>query len=389
MRETMSATILTIDLDRVVQNYNYFKTEVQKEATKKAERSAAGHAWYSSGEPAEVAAVLKADGYGLGAEQIGKALANAGCGIFFVAHGFEGVALRSALPDAVIYVFHGAMAGEEALFKEHGLIPVVNSEAQLKRYAEFAAQQDYNVLALHVDTGMNRLGLKRDEFQKLCAAPEILEGLDVRLILSHLACADVENDPKNQLQLAEFDELMQARPSQLKSVPLSLANSAGVLLGPSYHYDLSRVGIGLYGGNPFSDRGNPFSPVVKLETEILKITRLEAGETVSYGSTWQAERPSVIATIGVGYADGFIRAGGLNGVVVVGGKKAPIVGRVTMDLMMVDVTDLVPDGVSEGDMVELLGDKVTVEHLADRAGTIGYEILTALGSRYQRRYIGG
>ena len=369
----MSTTKLTINLNHLVQNYELFLRAVQ-----------------TSGEGAslcEIAAVVKADAYGLGVGPVAQALSRSGCKTYFVAHGFEGVALRAVVPDAKIYVFHGALPGEEELFKHNRLIPVLHSFEGLKRWGRFAASSSYGDCALQVDTGMNRLGFRAGEFRSLCDDPSLGEGINVHLILSHLACADEITNPKNEEQLDLFKKLMAARPDWLAGASLSLANSAGTLLGSEFHFDVCRVGIGIYGGNAFSDRQNPCKPVVSVETPVLQLADIKAGESVSYGATWVAPEPSRIATIGVGYADGYLRLAGEGGVVAIGEYKAPIIGRVTMDLIMIDVTDIPEGQIEVGTLVELLGEQITVDEVAACGQTIGYEVLTSLGRRYQRDYV--
>ncbi|GJM02397.1 MAG: alanine racemase [Rhodomicrobium sp.] len=372
----MAGAILTINLSRLVENWRFFN-----EACRASPDDAVGSPL------TEVAAVVKADAYGLGAIEVGKALWAAGCRRFFVAHGSEGAALRETLAEAEIFVFHGALLGEEESFKSARLIPVLNSEEAALRWAEFADKSGYRPAAIQVDTGMNRLGFSANEFNRFIQADAFLDQVDLKLIMSHLAVADDHGSPQNEQQRLLFERLVSQLPEGLKSVPCSLANSAGVLLGAGYHYDIARVGIGLYGGNPFTGVPNPMKAVVKLEAEILQRREIEAGEAVSYGGVWQAERRSQIATIGVGYADGYLRLGGEQGFVMIGGKAAPIVGRVTMDLIMIDVTDIEERLSRPGCFVELLNDELTVDDVAAWSGTIGYEVLTALGGRYERRYI--
>ncbi len=382
----MSATNLRINLGRIRENYQMFV-----DATKRGPSSSS-----------EVAAVVKADAYGLGVGPVAETLCKVGCETYFVAHGFEGQALRSFAPQAKIYVFHGALPSEEVLFQENRLVPVVHSFSTLERWRSFAKQSGYCDVALQVDTGMNRLGFQSQEFRLLCGDEHFLDGLDIHLIMSHLACGDEIENIKNKQQLDLFNELMTNRPPWLSDVPLSLANSAGTLLGSDYHFDLCRVGIGLYGGNPFSGQANPCSPVVTVETPILQISEIESGESVSYGGCWVARHPSRIATVGVGYADGYLRAtgykengykesgykeSGCEGAVAIDGQLAPIVGRVTMDLIMIDVTELPTDVVQVGSLVEMMGETVLIDQVADHAQTIGYEILTSLGHRYKRDYI--
>ncbi|GAA6210581.1 alanine racemase [Hyphomicrobiales bacterium 4NK60-0047b] len=376
----MSATNLRINLERITENYQMFVDAAKTGSTS-----------------SEIAAVVKADAYGLGVGPVAETLCKVGCETYFVAHGFEGQVLRSFAPKAKIYVFHGALPGEEAIFQENRLIPVVHSFSTLERWRSFAKQSGYCDVALQVDTGMNRLGFQSQEFKLLCREEHFLEGLDIHLIMSHLACGDEIENIKNKQQLDLFNELMNNRPSLLSDVPLSLANSAGTLLGSDYHFDVCRVGIGLYGGNPFTGQANPCSPVVTVETPILQISEIEAGESVSYGGCWVATRPSRIATVGVGYADGYLRAtgykengnkeSGCEGAVAIDGQLATIVGRVTMDLIMIDVTELPTDIVQVGSLVEMMGETVLIDQVADHAQTIGYEILTSLGHRYKRDYI--
>lgn len=369
----MSATKLRIDLNHLVQNYQLFVEAV--------------HVDGEGGAPSEIAAVVKADAYGLGVGPVAKALAAAGCTTFFVAHGFEGYALRAHLPDVKIYVFHGCLEGEEERFKLNCLIPVLHSLEGVKRWVKFALSSSYRDCALQVDTGMNRLGFRANEFRKLCDDPALSEGINVQLIMSHLACADEQTHIKNEEQLELFTELMKERPDWLVDASLSLANSAGTLLGGAYQFDVCRVGIGLYGGNPFRDQANSCRPVVSVETPILQLSEINKGESVSYGATWTALKPSRIATIGVGYADGYLRLAGEGGVVAIGAHRAPIIGRVTMDLIMVDVTDIPEDHIRVGTLVELMGQQISVDEIAEHGETISYEVLTSLGHRYQRDYI--
>lgn len=368
----MAGATLKIDLGRVIWNWRYFVRACEK-----------------SGRPCNVGAVVKADAYGLGAAPVARALYGAGCSQFFVAHGFEGALLRDEVGDAPIFVFHGALAGEEELFLTHKLTPVLNNLEALQCWTDFARKTGYSSAALQVDTGMKRLGFSGDEFRRICMEGELTEELDLRLIMSHLACAD---DPTHDMNLAQtrlFDELMALRSGSLAEVPLSLANSGGCLLGADFQYDICRVGIGLYGGNPFQGTSNPLRDVVCLEAEILQINDVAVGESVSYGADWCATKPSRIATLGVGYADGYLRSFGERGFVTIGHYEAPVVGRVTMDLMMVDVSDIPAGEIQPGDMVALIDGQQRIDEVASRAQTISYEVLTCLGRRYERTYIGG
>lgn len=365
----MVAARMTVDLNRLIKNWQLFDDRVF--------RGSEGRGL--------TGAVLKADAYGLGAEVVGQALYKEGCRQFFVAHGTEGVLLRKTLdyPDAVITVFHGCRPGEEELFRHHRLIPVLNSIDDIKRYADLAALEGASPAVLHVDTGMNRLGLAGQDFKTLMSSPELATGLDICMIMTHLVAGDVPADRMNLTQKNEFDTLMAARPDWLRGARLSMANSAGVLNGGDYIYDIARVGIGLYGGNPFTDLANPLNPVVRLEAEILQVREIEVGETVSYNGIWRAASKSRTATIGLGYADGVMRSASPGAEVMIKGQRAPVVGRVTMDLTMIDISAFENDVVKAGDMVELCGDHLPVDDLAAASQTIGYEVLTSFGRMFE------
>ncbi len=315
------------------------------------------------------AAVVKGDGYGCGAVPVGRALAVAGARTFFVAVPSEGEILRAALgggPD--IFVLGGYGEAEDKLYRSANLRPVLNSAAQARAW--FSGSN--GPCAIQLDTGMNRLGMEADEFASLGALPG-----SVQLIMSHMGCADDPSAAVNAAQLAEFRRMTEGL-----AVPLSLSATAGLLLGKDYHFDMTRMGIGLYGGWPFADA----QQVVRVEAPIIQIRDLAAGETVGYGSTWTAERPSRIATISAGYADGLIRYLSHGATAYIADRPVPFAGRVSMDLITLDVTDC---RCAPGDMVELIGPNQSIDDLAKAAGTIGHEILTSLGSRYRRRYIGG
>jgi alanine racemase len=303
---------------------------------------------------------------------VAPALARAGCRRFFVAHLFEGLALRGLLPEAEIYVLHGAPAGTEAACAAAGIRPVLSTPAQVAGWRDGPA-------ALHADTGINRLGLSSGEIERL-AADGTLARLDLRLLMSHLACADSPGHPMNRQQRDRFAALR----ALLPAVPASLANSSGIFLGPDYCLDLVRAGAALFGVNPIPGAANPMRQVVTLRARILQVREIDAGESVGYGAAFSASRPMRIAVVPVGYADGYLRSLGGRAHAWVGGRSVPVVGRVSMDMITLDVSSL-PDA-RVGDEVELLGEQVTVDTLAAAAGTIGYEILTALGPRYHRRF---
>ena len=363
-----TGTILTIDLDAVVANYRLLST------------TAAG---------AECAGVVKADGYGLGVVPVVRALAAAGCKIFFVAHLGEALAIRAAAPRATIAVLNGAAPGAEAEFAEHGLLPVLNS---LEAVAAWTAQgstagKDGTRLPaiLHIDTGMSRLGLSDTELDRVADDPTLLDGIDIKWLMSHLAVAEEPDHPLNAEQRARFE----AARARLPAAPASLANSSGIFLGADYHYDLVRPGAALYGINPRPGAANAMKHVARLEAPILQVRSIDSPRTVGYGATHRVTGVSKIATIPVGYADGYLRSLSSRGHAFLGEHKVPLVGRVSMDLITLDVTD-VPDAMAHpGAMVELISERYPVDAIGADAGTIGYEILTSLGARYARRYVGG
>lgn len=337
--------------------------------------------------PAACAAVVKADAYGLGIAAAAPALWAAGARIFFVAVFEEGRALRALLPDATIYVLGGLLPGLGPDFAGLDLRPVLGSLPEIAEWAGFCGESGADrPAALHVDTGMNRLGVSVDAALALAADGAGL-GFTPSLVMTHLACADAPDHPLTAIQKARFAQVAAAFPG----VMASLANSAGTLTDPSFHFDLVRPGIAMYGGTPVAG-GAPLRSVVRLEVPIIQVREADAGETVGYGAAQCLTRPSRIAILSLGYADGFLRAFGASdgspgADAMVRGRRCPLVGRVSMDLTAVDVTD-VPDA-GRGDSAVLLGDGIGVDELAAHGRTIGYEVLTSLGSRYQRIYMGG
>lgn len=333
---------------------------------------------------AETGAVVKADAYGIGAAAAMQTLLAAGCRTFFVATVTEGIALRSIDETAAIYILNGLPPGGADLLAAHSLRPILNSPAEIEEWVSAG------VISLppgiQFDTGMNRLGLGPTETTALAGDRALVEKLGASLIMSHLACADDPDEMKNAEQLARFREVCASFPG----IPASLANSAGIMLGEAYQFDVTRPGIALYGGRATLNRP-ALRPVVTAETLVLQVHEAEAGETVGYGAQQTLRRRSRLATLGVGYADGYLRAAGSSddregAMVFVRGKPAPLVGRVSMDLMVADVTDI--EGVERGDWAELFGPNIMLDAVADRAGTIGYELLTDLGRRYARTYTG-
>jgi alanine racemase len=338
--------------------------------------------------PAETAAVVKANAYGLGAAEVFPALEQEGCRTAFVATLAEAQAIR-ALSNVVIYVLDGLLAGTAPLFEEAEVRPVLSSAEQAAEWATHCETRGKMLpAAIHVDTGMSRLGLPEEQVRRLAQTPELLSAFNLSLIVSHLACGDEPSHAKNGDQLARFTALTSLFPG----VPRSLSNSAGILLGPRFHFDLVRPGIALYGGRPQSKGVNPMEPVLWLFVRIAEVAWAEPGQTVGYNATQTLKRRTRIATATAGYADGFFRAlsssdarGGPSA--FAGALRLPLLGRVSMDLITFDATDAQDEAVQRGGFVELLGERQTVDDLAGFAGTIGYEVLTSLGHRYHRVYV--
>ena len=328
------------------------------------------------------AAVVKADGYGLGAVPIARRLTSAGCKTFFVAHFGEALALRQALgPAPVIAVLNGLSESLAEAYGAHGLTPVLGSLAEITLWQQAARRSGRPLPAmLHVDTGMCRLGLDDAELDRLVAEPARLDGIRLVLLMTHLVSAETPAAPINAVQLARFE----AACARLPETPRSIANSSGLFLSPEFHAVLARPGAALYGINPQPGEPNPMRPVLRLTAPVLQLRTVAAGETVGYNGIWTAPRPSRIATLPVGYADGYHRALSNCGLASFDGRPVPLVGRVSMDLTTWDVTD--HPAIERGSWLELIGPAVPPDEVAARAGTNGYEILTSLGRRYDRHY---
>jgi alanine racemase len=332
--------------------------------------------------PGATAAVLKADAYGLGAAQVAPKLRAAGVENFFVAHLAEAVAIRRLIPRTLLAVLNGLRAGEAAEFSGEAITPVLGSLEEITLWRAEAARLGEQLPAiLHIDTGMARLGLSAADLAALREDATLLDGLRVDYVMTHLVSADTPADPVNARQAATFAEVVR----QFPQVATSFANSSGMFLGPDFHSDLARPGAALYGINPQPGRANPMRDVVRLSAPILQIRDLMPGDTVGYSGCWTARRPSRIAVLGVGYADGYHRILSNQATARFDATPVPLVGRVSMDLTTFDVTD-VP--AKTGDLLELIGPGHGADALAVEAGTNGYEILTSLGRRYGRRYIG-
>ncbi|CAO3440421.1 alanine racemase [Azospirillum endophyticum] len=364
-----ACAILTVDLGAVVANWTQLRDRVA---------------------PAECSAVVKADAYGLGVARVVPALAAAGCRTFVVAQFEEALAVRRALetvaPEAQVLSLGGLPPGYEADFPANRILPVLNHLGEIAAWRAFAAARGEVLPAvIHLDTGMNRLGLGPDELDALAGHPEWLEGIDVRYWMTHLACADEFDSPMTGEQLGRF----RAALTRLPKAKASFANSSGIFHGKDHHFDLARPGCALYGVNPTPHLPNPMRDTVRLDARLLQVRNCDAPMTVGYGAAHGVTGPARIATIGVGYADGYMRALSGKGHVFVDGVAAPIVGRISMDLITIDVTGL-PDSVAHaGRMVELIGPNRPVDRVAAEGGTIGYEILTSLGRRYHRDYVSG
>ncbi|UFX48457.1 alanine racemase [Bradyrhizobium sp. 41S5] len=361
--------ILTVDLDAIIANW------------RKLEKTAV---------PAECAAVVKANAYGCGAEQVSRALARAGCKTFFVATVEEAAVVRAAVPQATVYALGGFFQQTGDAYARIDCKPVIGDLNELAEWDVFCRRSGWSGgAAIHIDTGMNRLGLTVSEAQGII--PRINAGdHGITLVMSHLVSAELLNNPANARQLASFREIA----SLFTGVPASLANSSGVFLGAQFQFEMVRPGCALYGVNPTPEADNPMQQVVDLKARIVQIRNIDRGETVGYGGTWTARRPTRLAIVSAGYADGYFRAASANdgtrgAEVVVAGKRCPIAGRVSMDLIAVDVTDLDKSAVRRGHMVTLIGEGITVDELAHHFGTIGYEVLTSLGRRFVRIYKGG
>jgi alanine racemase len=339
--------------------------------------------------PVECAAVVKGDGYGCGLEPVTRALSRAGCRTFFVADVAEGRRVRAIAPDATVYVLNGVMPGSAQALANDYLQPVINSTTELAEWDAFVAINKWRGgAALHVDTGMNRLGITVDE--AVAIAPRLQsENHGFTLLMSHLACAEIPDHPMNDRQIRLFREVR----ILYRGLASSLANSSGIFLGGTVYCDLVRPGVALYGVNPTPGKQNPMRPAVELKGRIIQVRTVGKGESVGYGAAFTVSRPSRIAIVAIGYADGYLRSaaaarGKPAAEVVVAGRRCPVAGRVSMDLLAVDIGELAEGAVRRGDLATLIGDGMSIDDLAAGMGTIGYEVLTNLGRRYHRVYRG-
>jgi len=361
--EHLAGAVLSIDLDAVAENYRTLRRQLNG---------------------VECGAVVKANAYGLGVEQVAPALMGAGCQEFFVAHIDEGIRLRRVLPNTPIHILNGLYEGAEQAFAEYGLIPVLGSLQEMALWKRFCIDTP-RPCDLHVDTGMLRLGLPPKELAKVADEPNLIAGLDIQLVMSHLASADDATSPQNSEQLATFSRVRKIIPQGRAS----FCNSSGIFLGPEYHFDLGRPGVALYGANPTPGHANPMQATVSLTARISQVRDADVPEHVGYNATYAVSRPIRVATVPVGYADGVLRSLSNRSCGFIGDHRVPLIGRVSMDLITFDVSGVPQDQAQPGQWIEMIGPHHTVDDMARDADTIGYEILTSLGRRYHRVYKGG
>jgi len=349
----MHTATLSIDLSALAENYRFLKNTLNGRLC---------------------AAVVKANAYGLGVEAVSQKLWQEGCRDFFVATLDEGIELRGILPEGRIYVFNGLLSGQEKEYATHKLIPILNTVEQVARAENLGMQ-----CALHIDTGMTRLGLNETETLALTSDSARITRANIKMVMSHLACASDPNNPKNTEQLARFEKAFHAFPP---GIAASLANSSGILLSPDYHYDLARPGCALYGIAPTSE--NPMKHVATLSAPLLQVRECDRDETVGYNGTYAAKKGSRIAIVALGYADGYLRHLSNNAFAYLGGHKVPVAGRVSMDMIALDVSGIPESAL--GNRAEFINAQQTVDDIAKAAGTIGYEIFTRIGRRVKRIY---
>ncbi len=360
-----AGALLTIDLDAIAENYGRLRASLRPGA--------------------QCAGVVKADGYGCGAVPVARRLYAEGCRVFFVARADEGFALKPHVPEAEVCVLDGLLPGLVNDYAAAGVVPVLNDAGQVEAWTAYcAANEVAPPVVIHVDTGMNRLGLSPKEAEALAEDPDALRAFSDVLVMSHLVVSEEPEHPLNAQQLAAYRRI-RARFPKAKA---SLANSSGIFLGPDYHFDLARPGYALYGGNPTPGKPNPMRHAVQLLARVIQVRAVDKAGTVGYGATARIGAGGRIATIAVGYADGHLRSLSNRGEAWIGPHRVPLIGRVSMDLVTLDVSSLPPEDCQVGDFVELIGPHQSIDDVAERAGTNGYEILTGLGPRFHRSYLG-
>jgi len=356
--------ILSINLKALADNYSLFQETI--------------------GEGRDVAGVVKANAYGLGLQPIVETLIDLGCPQFFVASLEEALSLRAIHKNVPVAVLGGLFNGAEEDYITHNITPVLNTPDDIARWSKIAKDKNSPLAGiLHFDTGMNRLGLSKEEAHELIENPQRLEGVNLQYVMTHFACADEKDHPLTKKQAHDFANLAQHFPNAKKS----LANSPGLFVDAAYHYDMVRPGFALYGGNPTPHTNNPMRSVVDLSVRILQIRLCKKGQTIGYGAGHLFEKDTPTATVALGYADGFLRSASSKATLYFNGQPCPVLGRVSMDLVTIDLSNIKGAMPKQGDALEILGENQSVDDLAAAAGTIGYEILTSLGSRYAREYI--
>lgn len=362
-----STGILTIDLSAILANWCCINNQL------------GGHA--------SAAAVIKANAYGLGAEQVGPMLYGAGCREFFVATFEEALAAREYLePDARIYVLGGVRPGAERMFVQHALSPVLHTAEDIRRWVAIVKETTLPPpCAVKINTGMTRLGLEVQEWLAFLTAADDLQALSPALVMSHLACAEEPDHPLNHQQLHQFQTVVAATRPLLPAARFSLANSSGVYLGDAWHFDLVRPGAALYGINPQPSKPSPLKPVVHLALPVLQVRELRSNVSIGYGASAQASAPTRLAVAAGGYADGLHRTIGRAGFGMIDQHRVPVVGRISMDATIFDVSAANLE--DEDKMIVVLNNELTVDGWTERTGALGYDILTSLGYRYQRRYV--
>ncbi len=364
MNTDHALTTLTVDLDAIKYNYNVL-TEYSGEA--------------------ECAAVVKANAYGLGIAPVSKALQQSGCRTFFVATLDEAIELRSVLGNTPrIYVFFGVQKGEEEVFIQHNILPVLNDFYQIELWNNQAKSTQLHAI-IHIDSAMNRLGLTMEDGHHLSQHPQLYSNLKIDYVMSHLACISQVDHPTNGQQLERFTQIGR----WFEGIPLSFNNSGGIFNLPIAAKNLTRAGISIYGSNSVPETYPDLRNVITLESQIIQIRHAKKGDSVGYGATYTLPEDSMLATLPAGYADGYLRSLGNKSYAYIGDIKVPIIGRISMDSIILDISNINKDVVTVGTKAELIGKHISVDEVAHMAGTIGYEILTTLGQRYKRCYIGG
>ena len=364
-----AGAVLTVDLAALCKNWHFLNSKIH--------------------QGCDCGAVVKADAYGLGVNYVAKALLDAGCKTFYVAHLEEGIGLRKILGSTPrIIVMHGPVEKLEDEFFAHDLVPVLNTPQQVSSWRKFIQASDVlKETVIQVDTGMNRLGLSSSEFVDHMNNSEGFKGLAPLALMTHLACAGIPEHPLNQIQLEKFVGALRLFRTRFPEAKGSLANSSGIFLGEEWQFDLARPGAALYGIGPQNNAVNPMLPVVSLQAEILQIRHVDTAGTVGYGATFQAADGDRLATVSIGYADGFHRTLSNAGSARLDGMTVQVAGVVSMDLLTFDVSG-VPESVAvPGAMIDIISTTHTVDDMAREAGTIGYEILTSLGQRFARQYL--